>query len=49
MRLTVVLTLMLLLTFLVPADAKGRKRTWCKGNETPKTHNCDYLGSGVGG
>ncbi len=49
MRLTAVLTLILLLTFLVPVDAKGKKKHWCRVGETPKTHNCDYLGSGSGG
>jgi hypothetical protein len=47
MRLTLVLAIILVLTYSISADAK--KKHWCRVGETPKTHNCDYLGSGIGG
>jgi hypothetical protein len=49
MRLTAVLISMLLLTFTTPVDAKGKRKHWCRVGKTPKTHNCNYLGSGSGG
>jgi hypothetical protein len=48
MRLTAFLISLMALLVLLNSPAHAKRR-WCKVGETPKTHKCDYLGSGSGG